>query len=135
MRRPFAIVAVLALPLAACDSGTPAPKACSLNVTAEAAAAPVAYSYIVSRTGMATVTTISYRSAAPTAGTSGITTERPVTLPWTAEVTLPVGIAPLLSVTGTVTEGTLAAVAEGRAVGSAAVVVNASDACSQNASD
>lgn len=135
MSRSLALLALIVLPLAACDSSDPVePKACSLNVSASASSASLTYTYTVSAVGTAAVAGVSYRSAAPVSGSTGITTVASVTMPWTITVTLPAGVAPLLSVTGTVTNGTLTAKAEGRASGSTTVTVNASDSCSQNAS-
>lgn len=133
MSRALALLALIALPLAGCDSSDDAvePKACSLNVSASAFSASLTYTYTVSAAGTASVSGLSYRSAAPVGGSGGITTLSSVALPWTITATLPAGTAPLLSVTGTVTEGTLTAKAEGRASGSTTVTVNASDSCSQ----
>ncbi|MCA0269244.1 MAG: hypothetical protein LCH53_08505 [Bacteroidetes bacterium] len=135
MRRSIALLALVALPLAACDSSDSVdPKACSLNVSATAAGTSLLYTYTVNASDRGTVSGISYRSAAPISGSTGITTVASVTLPWTVTVTLPANIAPLLSVTGTVTSGTLTAKAEGRTSETAAVTVNASNSCSQDAS-
>lgn len=136
MRFSIALLALAALPFAGCDSSsnTVEPKACSLNVSASTSSTSLTYTYTVSATGTARVSGLSYRSAAPVGGSGGITTLTSVTLPWTVTATLPAGTAPLLSVTGTVTEGTLSAKAEGRASGSTIVTVNASNSCSQDAS-
>jgi len=135
MRTPLLLSALLVLPLAGCDSSDPvSAKPCSLNVSAAAASTAVVYTYTVSTSGTATVSKISYRSAAPVAGNTGLTeVSAGIALPWTAQVTLSSGTAPLLSVTGTATKGTVSARAEGRATGSTTVTVNASDTCSQNA--
>ena len=73
------------------------------------------------------------RSAAVQGTDMGVTTvPTPITLPWTATVTLPVGTAPLLSASGGVTSGKLTASIDARASGGASsFTVSDARECSQ----
>lgn len=114
--RFLGLASLAALPLAGCDSNKDdqkTPLDCTLNVSNAAQTVQMRYTYSVSKPTTGTVTTVSYRSAAPTASTTGIATVQNPVLPWSVTVTLDRNVAPLLTALGSVTNGKISAKIDG----------------------